>query len=160
MRSARLLAIALLALPVTAGCASTSSDGQPAALPASGDDLKSVPITNTDACAMRLHDISGNLLLFELQERRMPDSLDELASMTGGPELPELVCPVSGRPYVYRRDAVYLQDQNAYVVLHDPAPSHSRIRWAVTYAPAAGAGVPTMKVVGLPESFFLLNPPR
>ena len=107
---------------------------------------------------MRLHDLSGGLLLFQFLNGRLPTSLDELSAFEQGPALPPAVCPVSQEPYVYRRDRVYLQDRETYVVLHDALPSHAGMRWAVSYeAPLAGEA-PVTKVLPLPESFFLLNP--
>ena len=163
-RRSAVLPLTLLAVAV-AGCGPTRPDtpaapgpGEVAAPVASGD-VPSAPITNTDPCATRLHDLSGSLLLYQLLNNRAPDTLADLVDLDAGPAVPEAVCPVSGRPYVYRPGGIYLQDRDAHVVIHDPAPSHSGMRWAVTYRPPAAGGPPVTKVIALPESFFLLHPP-
>jgi len=148
------LALLLLAT----GCATTTDGDRPAAGgPAAG--AESVPITNTDACASRLHEISGALLFHQLVRGGLPDSLDELATPPGVEALPEPVCPVSSRRYVYRPRGIYLQEREQYVVLHDPAPSHARMRWAITFEPAEAGSAPVTDVILLPESFFVLDLP-
>lgn len=112
---------------------------------------------------MRLHDLSGALLFHYLNHNKLPADLSELRSLEADKPLPPAVCPVSSRPYVYNAGGIFMQEQRSYVVLYDPAPSHSHMRWAVTLPDPndanAGGSAPVTKVIALPESFFLLHPP-
>jgi hypothetical protein len=120
----------------------------------------SAPITNTDACANRLHDISGGLLLYYAVNHRLPANLDELRQLPGFVPT-DFVCPVSKKPYVYNPIGVQTLGQPERIILYDPAPSHSGFRWAVTFIePQRETDPPITKVIGLPESHFNLRPPR
>jgi hypothetical protein len=113
----------------------------------------SAAITNTDACATRLQDISGDLLLYYATYRHLPNEMGELENVPGL-EMPELVCPVSHRPYIYDRVGVFLPRQQTRVILYDPTPAHSGFRWAIS-ASEPQAGKPLiMKVIAVPESDF------
>lgn len=157
-----LLTVAMAAGLLLAGCA---GDPQPAGDTAGREvrapaDVPSAPITNTDPCAMRLHDASGGLLLYVRLYGRLPTTLEDLSELPEGIlELPPMACPVSEQPYVYRPRGIHLAERDEHVVLHDPAPSHSGMRWAVTFTEPADGGAPVTKVIALPESFFLLHPP-
>jgi hypothetical protein len=114
------------------------------------------PIGPTDACAMRLHDLSGALLLYYIAHEDLPAALTDLPPPPGQAEL-ALTCPVSNRPYVYVPRGIFMPQRNTRVVLHDLLPSHAGMRWAVTIEePQPGAPLVT-EVILLPESFFLLT---
>jgi hypothetical protein len=116
------------------------------------------PIGATDACAMRLHDLSGAMLLYYLANEDLPRELADLPPPPGQEAL-ALACPVSNRPYVYVPHGIFMPQRNTRVVLHDPLPSHAGMRWAVTIEePQPGAPLVT-EVILLPESFFLLTRP-
>src|SRR5437773_10560864 len=72
---------------------------------------KTPAISNTDPCAMRLHDISGALLLYFSAHHDLPAKLDELKS----PALNAFVCPVSHQPYVYDARGMRGPDANAWI---------------------------------------------
>jgi hypothetical protein len=135
----------LLVLVGIAGCAAPTEAPPPTEPTAS--------ITSTDACATRLHDLSGDLLLHLLSTGELPASLAEI-------DAGDAACPVSGRPYVYEPDGIFLQDLGEYVILFDAAASHDGQRWAVRYRPGdLPAGVaPATQVVAMPERFFTLRP--
>jgi len=142
------------------GCASAmpraKSSPPAAAATATGD---SQPISNTDACAMHLHDICGELLLHYAKHQRLPQSLEELGSPAGPIAPVDLVCPVSKKPYLYTPNGILMPERGARIILADPAPSHSRMRWAIRVEEPAPNQPLLMRVVALPESFFLLRPP-
>lgn len=156
-RLAGVAVMSLLALLV-AGC----TGGDKHAGDAGGGSLSAeAPITNTDPCAMRLHELSGALLLHYFNHFELPQDLAQLQPLESGKLLPPAVCPVTGAPYIYYPTGILLTEQQAYVVLYDSAPAHSRMRWAVTvHEPADGGETLLTKVIVLPESFFALHPPQ
>ena len=126
--------IALVLLCVICGCAnspqhSTSTQGKTAL-------TKTAPIETTDACASRLHDISGLLLMYSLNHPNLPASLDELRSEPGFEDVKEFVCPVSHQQYVYNPDG--LPYEGGFLVVYDATPAHSGMRWAIWIQPAQG----------------------
>lgn len=124
------------------------------------DQAPVAPISNTDACATRLHDVCGALLLFYATNDRLPVDLSELQRAPGSEDIPSFTCPVSGKPYVYNPGGIRMPEKASWVILYDPAPSHSNLRWAVSILePVSGQPLVT-KVVALPETFFLLRPPQ
>ena len=50
---------------------------------------------------------------------------------TGDLPLPPLVCPVSGKAYVYSPDGMPIANRPGRLVLYDPEPSHSGMRWGI-----------------------------
>ena len=109
---------------------------------------------------MRLHDISGAFLLYYLAHQHLPATLDELAASPALAGMPELVCPVSRRPYLYTANGILMPERNLRIILADPAPSHSRMRWAISIVEPTPNEPLQTKVIALPESFFLLRPPQ
>jgi len=118
------------------------------------------PGVDIDPCAERLHDTCGRFLLYFSIHGRLPDTLDELKRVdaqalpppsTGGRTGP-LVCPISGKPYVYSKDGPRLPGRAGLLVLYDAEPVHSGMRWGIMVE-AGGAGQPLSgRVVLLPES--------
>jgi len=109
------------------------------------------PGTEMDPCAERLHDICGQLLLAYARKNALPKALGELQGLSSR-RLPPLACPTSAKPYVYNPDGLKIQGRPGRVVLYDPTPAHSAMRWAVL-ADDIGTGQPlTLRVVLLPES--------
>lgn len=132
-----------------AGCAQQSAGPAARKGPSTGPSGVT-PITNTDPCASRLHDLCGPLLLYYSAEGHLPERLDELAQVGGqaGP----LVCPASGRPYVYNPNGLPGPEAGTRVIIYDPLPSHSGVRWGISIR-AGGEGEPLIaKVIALPES--------
>jgi hypothetical protein len=159
-RASTLLALSLLALAL--GCANNgsarSARNKPTPSPAPAP-AGQPPISNTDPCAMRLHDICGGLLLYYLQNQDLPASLTELSKFPGVDEGLEFVCPESKKPYVYIPQGIFLPEKNAYIVLYDPEPVHAGYRWAVqVQAPEPGKPLVT-RVIAQPERFFVTHPP-
>jgi hypothetical protein len=108
---------------------------------------------NTDPCAMRLHEISGALLLYYSIHRDLPPTIEALEKVPGATDSGPLVCPVSHLPYIYVPAGVPAPDGESQIVLADATPSHGGMRWAVTILPPAN-GPLIAKVVPIPEPQF------
>lgn len=116
------------------------------------------PISNTDPCAGKMHDISGAFLLYLLRYNDLPETLDQLTPYAQQMGVTDFTCPVSGLPYVYQRDGILFPEQNARVIFYDPKPSHSNYRWAIILGAPTPDQPPRTKIIALPERFFLLRP--
>ena len=140
--TALLAAAVALAPPACTTSTDSSSAKKPAAgarsnIPDPGPDVpgrKTAPLDPVnDPCADRLHAVSGALLYYYVLNKRMPQSIEELRSIAGPDPDVEFTCPVSGKPYVYDpRGLARSGNRPGYIVLYDPEPSHSGMRWAVT----------------------------
>jgi len=139
----------LLLFCLLIGCTSNeSSRAQKAARP------RDASLSNTDPCAMRMHDISGALLFYYATHHELPKSVGELRHL-GGFEDVEYVCPVSGLPYVYVPAGLPAPNEpGAKIILYDAAPSHQGMRWAITILEPQGSGPLVTKVIAVPESYF------
>jgi hypothetical protein len=112
------------------------------------------PITNTDPCASRLHDICEPLLLYYIKHDQLPGRLEELREIPGFEKL-ELICPVSKKPYLYNPIGITTSESRARIICYDAAPSHSGMRWAISIIePQQENGALVTKVIALPESHF------
>lgn len=108
------------------------------------------PSVRKDPCAERLHDVCGHLLLYYASHRKLPPTLAELKS-TRTMGLPPLACPASGKPYVYDPAGLSIPGRPGRLVLYDPEPSHSGMRWGILVGtPADGANI-TARVVLVAE---------
>jgi len=133
-----LLACGVAGAMTAAGCGmSASSTGKPGAV--------------IDPCAERLHDICGQLLLYCASKNALPKALSELQGTSTG-KLPPLVCPTSGKPYVYNPEGIKVPGLPGRVVLYDPTPAHSAMRWAVVADDAAMGQPLALHVLLLPEN--------
>jgi hypothetical protein len=149
VRTVGVLAVTLLA----AGCQGPGQTAPPSRTAAS-QPADVAPITNTDACASRLHDLCGPLLLYYAIHKQVPDRIEELGQVPGFEEVRDFTCPVSGRPYVYNPAGPAGLEAGSRVIIYDALPSHSGMRWGVSVA-APGGGAPLIaKVIALPESRF------
>ncbi len=102
-------------------------------------------------CAERLHGICGHLLLYYSINDKLPERLADLKS--AGPEpLPPLTCPDSGKPYVYNRSGLTIQGRPGRLLLYDPAPTHSGMRWGILADDPVEGKPLTARVVRLPEN--------
>ena len=111
------------------------------------------PSTEMDPCAERLHEVCGYLLLHYAGHETLPENPADLQGVTSDP-LPPLVCPVSGKAYIYNRDGLEVPGRPGRLVLYDAAPTHGGMRWAVS-AEVNGTNQPlTARVILLPESVF------
>lgn len=110
-------------------------------------------VSMDDACAERLHDLSGQLLLHHSLHERFPQSLHQLAE-TGGGDAAPLTCPISGRPYVYRPGGLRLPRQPGLLIVHDAEACHSGMRWGILADEPQSGKPPTLRVILLSEESF------
>lgn len=108
------------------------------------------PSLEKDPCAERLHDLSGRLLLYYATHHRLPETLAALPPLDPAHPTPT-VCPVSGKPYVYRPKGLAVSGQPGRLVLYDLEPSHAGMRWGVFIDKASGDNRLTARVILLPE---------
>ncbi len=141
LRTLKLIALASLIAP-TSGCQKTTDNG-----------VVRRPSVRKDPCAERLHNICGHLLLYYSTHRKLPPTLEGLHPTTGLP-LPPLVCPVSEKPYVYDPDGVPIPNFPGRLVVYDPEPTHSGMRWGILVGASAGAPNITARVILVPEKDF------
>lgn len=106
-----------------------------------------------DECAERLHKLSRHLLTFYLDHGALPQTLDELRSSAAGDELPPLVCPRSGEPYLYRPGGPPAAGTSERVLICDSTPAHGGRRWAITVVSSNGRGPVVLNVIMLQESW-------
>jgi hypothetical protein len=141
-----LIAAVLAPLLLLVGCKSRGSDKPSRARG------PVAPISNTDPCAMRLHDLAGGLLMYQLEHHRLPERLDQLKGLPIVPGDIEFVCPVSHQPYLYTPQGLRIASHPGVIVLRDAAPSHAGMRWAVFLLPPEQPGEPMVtKVIAVSE---------
>ena len=104
-----------------------------------------------DPCAERLHEISGVLLLYCSVNGKLPKDLADLKGADSAP-LPPLVCPVSGKPYIYNRDGIAVQGRLGRLVVYDSTPSHSGKRWGILADLGADHKPLSSRIVLVPET--------
>jgi hypothetical protein len=105
--------------------------------------------SNTDPCAMRLHDTCAPLLLYFGRYQQLPEKIDEL-SQVPGVDVPPLVCPVSGEKYVYNPHGPAGTDKGTRIILYDATPAHAGRRWGIQVREAAPGQALVAKVVVVP----------
>lgn len=158
-------AVALVGGFLSAGCTSTptdqgrSADSSTAAgtgVQPNGEKQPNVPISNTDECAEQLHEICGALLQYYRANLDLPPRLDALREVPGFDQL-KLNCPVTNRPYVYNPIGIQGAQNKQRILVHDPAPVHSGMRWAIVIDEPKPDRALVTKVVALPESNFTLQ---
>jgi hypothetical protein len=150
----------LLAASLTGACQAPAGKPSPAAARAPSAPAKQAPNSNTDPCAMRMHDICGPLLLYYAAHQELPARIEELAQVPGFENVRDFTCPASGQPYIYNPVGIVNSGAAARVVLYDPTPAHSGVRWAISIVEPEDERAPLVsKVVALPESAFSLNAP-
>jgi hypothetical protein len=149
----------LLGAAALVGCTSSTTTTNPGGKSpvGSGEQVKVAPISNTDPCAMRLHDACAPLLIYYAINHRLPKQLDELQRVPGFDNV-ELTCPISGKVYLYQPLGLDLKD-GGKAMIYDALPSHSGFRWAITVVEPQGAEALVAKVVAMPESALMLRSP-
>ena len=116
------------------------------------------PSVSLDPCAERLHDMCEQFLLYYSTQKHLPNSLDEMKAWEPK-RLPPLVCPASGKPYVYRAEGVEVSGQKGRVLLFDAEACHSGMRWAIVADAVTDEGPLTLSVRLLPDGAWAASPP-
>lgn len=107
----------------------------------------------TDPCASRLHDLSGQLLMFYAVNKRLPDMVDELTPFAESAFAAD--CPKSNQPYVYAPGGLRSSSSgDRYLILYDATPAHGGLRWGVFVAPPQAKQPPATWVILMSEEVF------
>jgi hypothetical protein len=144
---------------------------RPDAAPESGQ-AKVVPITIFDACATRMQELCGGLLLYCSAHHGLPVRLQELHGLNDLVYPRDFCCPVSGQEYRYNPQGVLTfgldsldrqTRQSGKVIIYDAVASHDapgahvRTRWAIALMDS-DPSVPSFgNIVAVPESALSLN---
>jgi hypothetical protein len=103
-----------------------------------------------DPCAERLHDLCGHLLLYYAAHGQLPPTLEDLKldeSLSPSPP----VCPISNKPYLYNPSGLSIPGRQGRLVLYDPEPTHSGMRWGILVTAPPGGGLMTANVILVSE---------
>jgi hypothetical protein len=126
--------------------ARTSRSGDPAA--------RDKPGNLSDACATRLHELSGLLLLYYAVNQKLPERLNELEPLADADVEFRTDCPTSGQPYVYSPTGIPAAGSERFLVLYDLVPAHGGLRWGVFIAPPKDKQPPATWVILMSETVF------
>jgi hypothetical protein len=138
VRRRGLAVLAAVVVAVAAGCQPEAVAPRPATS------------TTIDPCADRMHDLVGRMLLYLQLYQQWPPALKDLQTVDPAP-MPPLVCPASGKPYVYNPGGIEIPGRQGRVILYDESPTHAGMRWCVL-AESAGPGAPlTARVIRVPD---------
>ena len=166
------IGVALAGLLAVAGCAAPAAQTTTAPKPVASTQVSSAQASppsatpapaptqnrNTDPCATRLHDLCGPLLLYFATHQALPAKVEQLKSLPGI-DVPDLVCPVSGKPYVYNRVGVPGREKGTQVILYDPADAGHGVRWGIAVKEPTPDQPLVAKVVALPDAAILRPSP-
>lgn len=108
----------------------------------------------SDPCAARLHAISGAMLEYYALHNRLPATLQDLQSLADLDQPLQFTCTESGQPYVYVPTGLQSPDETRRIILHDPAPDRSGLRWVILMQKPRGRQPAAMFVVSLTEPLF------
>ena len=106
----------------------------------------------TDDCSDNMHDLAGYLLQHYVVHGEFPETLEALRPLVDLDRKLPLVCPVSGKPYLYYPTGLEAPGEKRRLVLFDPLPVHAGERWAIVATPAAGAAPVSLWVIRLDEA--------
>ena len=140
--------------PSKAGSKETRTSQRP------GGGGSSGPLTATDPCAVRLHDISGMLLLYYVTNHRLPERLEELAPFADADVEFAPTCPESGRPYVYVPGGLADSGTGRVLLVYDAVPAHAGVRWVIVASPPEGDQPLATWVMPYTEERFRRHVPR
>src|SRR5438067_5520126 len=108
------------------GCRNSPSASNTRATPVEDQDQRLAG--GTHACADRLHEIAGAMLLYYSVNHRMAATLEELGKSPGGENIGVASCPVSGKKYAYEPEGVIGPDGISRVVVYDVDAVHGGLR--------------------------------
>jgi len=100
-------------------------------------------------CADRLHDLAGELLLYYVKRGDLPGTLSDLKGDAGPPV--KLVCPVTGKPYLYRRQGVPVAGRAGRLIVWDAESSPNGLRWGILLEPPQPGQPLVLRVAHLPD---------
>jgi hypothetical protein len=154
----------VMALMTVIGCRSTSTgQNHPTARTiqlsasdlAAGQTLTPDEAVNSDPCAIRLHDIAGDLLLYYAVNKRLPERLEDLRSLGADETEPDFTCPLTHQPYVYVPNGLIGPGESKRIIVYDAIPAHNGKRFCILMPihdkPGAAQSV---EVLAVPEARF------
>jgi hypothetical protein len=147
----------MILMPVLTGCGPSkpsSSNPKPRPTAPQARQLSPEEARGADLCASRLQDISGLFFLYEVQNHRLPEKLDDLKGIKGFSEIGEFACPYTHKPYTYDPNGKTSPSGAGRVIMYDSGPWHSGMRLCITIVEPAPGQAPVAQVISLPESFF------
>jgi hypothetical protein len=145
-----------------AGCQSSTAPSPPPSgagvtqLPVAGQSAPDVTkntnqVFLTDASAVRLDEIVGDLLLYFRANQGMPGQLDDLRTVAGS-DL-NLIAPC-GQPYGYVPQGLSVRNSNKLLVVYDPQESADGRRWCILAVQLQPGAPLTAEVLAIPEALF------
>ena len=114
---------------------------------------------DTDACAIRLGDITAALTMYYGLNKQLPDSLEELKPLANPNGELLLTCPVSGQPYVYSPAGLLAIGTSKRIIVWDATPAHDGSRWCILMPPTQPGAAVSLELVALRESAFKMYVP-
>jgi hypothetical protein len=157
-------AICIAAAMSIAGCQSSTAptpqpqppDAAVTRLPVAGQGTPDATLnTNqaflTDASAVRLDEIVGDLLLYFRANQGMPGQLEDLRTVAGA-DL-NLIAPC-GQPYGYVPQGLSVRNSNKLLVVYDPQESADGRRWCILVVQLRPGAPLTAEVLAISETLF------
>jgi hypothetical protein len=128
--------------------AAATQSSTPTAPPMGG-----VSTSRLDACADRLHELSGLLLEYYGIHGQLPPSLADAAALAPKNGIELLRCPGSGKAYIYDpHGPLVTAGGKARIVVYDAVPAHNGQRWGIVIAEPTPAKPLSAEVKIVPES--------
>lgn len=115
-------------------------------------------VANDDPSAIKMHDLEGAILMYYALNKVLPPKIEDALPLADVPL--DLNVPGTSQQYVYTREGIILQDQEARLILYEPAPLHQGYRLAIRVNDPKAFQPLVMHIIPVPESFFLLHPPE
>ncbi len=146
LRLSVVTALLLLLATGLTGC-SSGTTGQPA--PAPQEQASSTNEENTNPTAMHLHDLAGELILYQLKTGALPARLSQLP--TGSKAA---VDPATGNPYLYYAESPRQPNLPGRLLVCQSTPGPSTGRWALLINDYGSDGKLVTFVQRVDESVF------
>lgn len=140
-----------LLLVLALGIHGCGTDNAQVAAPASAVGTQQ-PDDPTHPTAMQLHDLAGQLILFQVETGKWPAKLSQLDKRMGGK--PAGIDPTSGQPYVYMPDGPRRDKLPGRLVVCQATPQPSGGRWCLLINDYGHEGQVLTYVQRVDESVF------
>jgi hypothetical protein len=150
MRTWPLLTSITLALTLSAaGCASSDTASAPIA-----DESDAQREDPTNPTAMQLHDLAGQLILFQVETGKYPAKLSQLDKRQRLGSKPSAIDPLSGKPYLYYPDGPRVAKLPGRLVVCQTDPQPEGGRWCLLINDYGNEGQVLTYVQRVDESVF------